>query len=118
MKYFTLFKNDPNFEKFPAGTIIFKEEEPGDIMFVIQEGEVEILVKGQVVEIAHPGDMIGEMALIDASSRSATTIAKSDCKLVPISQKRFTFLVQQNPFFALEVMRVLANRLRRMDSKV
>jgi CRP/FNR family transcriptional regulator, cyclic AMP receptor protein len=118
MKYFNLFKNDPNFETFPAGTIIFKEGEPGDIMFVIQEGDVEILIKEKVLEIASPGEMIGEMALIDSSSRSATTIAKSDCKLVPISQKRFMFLVQQNPFFALEVMRVLADRLRRINAKV
>jgi len=57
----------------------------------------------------------GEMALIDSSARSANAIAKSDFKLAPIDKKQFLYRVEQTPCFALHVMKVLADRLRRMD---
>ncbi|HEU5100134.1 MAG TPA: Crp/Fnr family transcriptional regulator [Roseiflexaceae bacterium] len=63
--------------------------------------------------MAGPGGIVGEMALIDDRPRSATAVAATDCRLVPIDERRFTFLVQQTPMFALAVMRVMAERLRR-----
>ena len=59
--------------------------------------------------------MLGEMALIDNSPRSATVKAKTDCTLAVINQKRFMTLIQQTPYFAIQVMSVLADRLRRCD---
>jgi CRP-like cAMP-binding protein len=53
------------------------------------------------------------MALIDRSPRSADAVAKTDCTLAVVTQRRFTFLVQETPFFAVDIMRVLAERLRR-----
>ena len=85
-------------------------------MYVVIEGEVNVLIRGKVVETVAAGGIVGEMALIDTQPRSATVIAHTDCKLVPIDEKRFTFLVQQTPFFSLQVMRVMANRLRRQDA--
>jgi CRP-like cAMP-binding protein len=58
--------------------------------------------------------VIGEMALIDTKARSATVVAKTDCRLVPINEKRFLVLVHETPIFALLVMKTLAERLRRM----
>lgn len=58
------------------------------------------------------------MALIDASTRSATAVARSDRELIPVDEKPFTFLVQQTPFFAIHVMRVLADRLRQANALV
>ena len=54
----------------------------------------------------------GEMALIDLEARSATAVAKTDCSLVPINEKRFLYMVEETPFFAITVMRVLSRRLR------
>jgi CRP-like cAMP-binding protein len=85
-------------------------------MYVIKEGEVEILAGGKVVDTAASGEIFGEMALIDSSARSATARAKSDCSLIPVDQKRFTFLIQQTPFFSIYVMRVLADRIRRINT--
>jgi len=102
---------------FDAGQQIFAEGDPGDVMFVVKEGDVEIVVHGTVVETLGPGSILGEMALIDRNPRSATAIAKTRCQLVPINEKRFQFLVQQTPYFAIEVMRVLAQRLRHMDAE-
>jgi CRP-like cAMP-binding protein len=56
--------------------------------------------------------IFGEMALIDNEPRSATALAITDVELVPISEKQFLFLVSQTPYFALKVMRILAQRLR------
>ena len=55
------------------------------------------------------------MALIDDSPRSATAVALTDVTLAPIKENQFLFLVQNTPFFALSVMRVLARRLRRQN---
>jgi CRP-like cAMP-binding protein len=84
-------------------------------MYVIKEGEVDILVNDKVIETVGPGGIVGETALIDTHPRSATVVAKTDCQLVPIDEKRFTFLIQQTPYFSLQVMRVLVERVRRMD---
>ena len=65
-----------------------------------------------------PGGIFGELALIDASPRSATATATSDCDLVALDERAFLFHVSQTPFFALSVLRVLADRLRRATAPV
>jgi CRP-like cAMP-binding protein len=103
---------------YKAGNIIFAVGEPGKVMYVVSEGEVEIKVGASVVESISPGSIFGEMALIDNSPRSATAVAKTDCKVVPLDQRRFQFLVQETPFFALQVMTIMANRLRNANSRI
>lgn len=87
-------------------------------MFAIVEGEVEIRLNGKTVEVCKAGSIVGEMALIDSQPRSATAIAKTDCKLASVDEKRFLFLVQQTPLFALQVMRIMTERLRHMNEQV
>jgi len=113
-----LFRNSKDFVSFPATQTIFQEDEPGDVMYVVLEGAVDILIDEKVITTIGPGGLFGELALIDTRPRSATAVVRTDCKLVPISAKRFAFLVQQTPNFALHVMRVMANRLRHMDEVV
>ncbi len=113
-----LFRNEDQFEEFVPGQAIFSAGEAGHTMYVVKEGRVSLRIKGQVVEELGPGGMLGEMALIDSQPRVATAVAETACKLVPITERRFTFLIQQTPMFALQVMRVLADRLRRMDEKL
>ena len=110
-----LFRNSDAAVSKPAGEVLFREGDAGDVMYVVVEGEVELRVGEHTVETLVPGGIFGELALIDSQPRSATAIARTSCRLVSIDQKRFTFLVQQTPFFALQVMRVLADRLRRMN---
>lgn len=112
----SLFKRAENPEAFAAGDTIFTAGSPGDTAYVVLEGEIEIRVGDKILEVARPGAIIGEMALIDSSARSATTIAKSDCKVAPVDQKQFLYMVQETPFFAVHVMQVLAERLRRADT--
>lgn len=113
-----IFKYVDESDVIPAGSIIFKEGDSGNLMYVIQEGEANIIVNGQIVETIGPGGIVGEMALIAPSPRSATVTAKTECKVVPIDEGKFKILVHHTPFFALQVMRVMANRLRNMNDQI
>lgn len=84
-------------------------------MYVLVEGEVDVHVGANVVDSLRPGAIFGEMALIDDAPRSASVLAKTDCKLVEVDRKRFEYLVSETPFFALAVMRVMADRLRKAN---
>jgi len=112
-----LFKDPKDAKKYKAGKTICKEGTAGDAMFVVLDGELEVSAGGRLIEVAKPGDVVGEMALIDTRERSATVVAKTDCRLVPIDEKRFLLLVHQTPIFALLVMRTMADRLRRMIAR-
>ena len=116
MNLLRLFENSDNLETFQAGETIFSAGSPGEVMYVVTKGEVELQLEGKVIDMLEPGSILGEMALIDSQARSTTAIAKSDCHLAPVDQKRFLFMVEQTPFFSLHVMRVLAERLRQMNS--
>ena len=107
-----------DFETFAAGQPIFTEGQPGNVMYIVKDGEVDLSVHGKIVETLGPGGILGEMALLDRKPRSATAVARTDCQLVPINEGRFQFLVQQTPYFSLEVIRVLAHRLRHMDEEI
>src|SRR5262249_53670417 len=113
-----LFRNETDFKAVPAGATVFSEGDAGDAMYVIFEGEVELSIRGKHVERLGVGEVFGEMALIDSSPRVATAIARTACKLVPVSQKRFLFMVQQTPHFSLQIMKVIAERLRKMDERL
>jgi len=78
-------------------------------------GEVEIRSGNRWFETVGPNGIFGEMAIIDDSTRSATVVALTDVTVVPIQEQQFLFMVKHTPFFALRVMRVLANRLRRQN---
>jgi CRP/FNR family transcriptional regulator, cyclic AMP receptor protein len=104
-------------QNFASGEAIFEEGSEGDKMYVIRSGEVLIENGGKVIETVLPGGIVGEMALIDGSPRSATARAKTDCEVAPITEKAFLFLVHETPFFAIAVMRTLADRLRRTNER-
>jgi CRP-like cAMP-binding protein len=110
-----LFRHVKETELFTQGQTIFQEGQPAEAMYVVIEGEVDIMVHNKIVSSIGPGGIVGEMALIDKKARSATALAKTDCKLARIDEKRFHFLVQQTPHFALSLMRVITERLRRKD---
>ena len=118
MTTLSLFSNSEDFVAFSAGQVIFKEGDAGKVMYAIIEGQVDVLVGGKIIDTVSTGGVLGEMALIDASPRSATAIPRTDCKVVPISRRHFTFLIQHTPNFSLEVMQVMADRLRRMNAQL
>ena len=79
---------------------------------MIKSGQVRVQIGNRTISELGAESIFGEMALIDSEPRSATVTAITDVELVPVSEKQFLFLVSQTPYFALKVMRVLAQRLR------
>jgi CRP/FNR family cyclic AMP-dependent transcriptional regulator len=114
----TLFNNDPLAEGFPAGKVVFNAGDSGDHMFAVIKGAVDIVINGRIVESVEAGGVFGEMALVEDQPRIATAIVKSDADLVRIDRKRFLFLVQQTPFFSIQLMGIMAERLRRMNAMI
>jgi CRP-like cAMP-binding protein len=115
MDILAMFKDSDKVENYSKGTYIFHQNEQGEIMYVILDGEVEIILNEVVVATFEAGQIFGEMALIDHRARSASAYAKTDCKLVPVDKESFLFLVQQTPNFALYVMKVLTHKVRGLD---
>ncbi|HRI08466.1 MAG TPA: cyclic nucleotide-binding domain-containing protein [Nannocystaceae bacterium] len=113
-----IFKYEKNVEYYAAGDTIFEAGDEGHYMYVIQDGEIEILVNGKVIDSMGPGGVFGEMALIDKSPRTATARARTDCRVVPIDETRFMNHVHRTPFFAIQVMRIMNERLRRRMADV
>ena len=111
-----VFRNQSDARKYAAGTVIFSKGDPGDAMYVVLEGEVELRIGGKVVATLGPREPFGELALIDESPRLATAVAKTECVLVPVPEKRFLSMVKQTPLFGLQMLRVLAHRLRKAQS--
>jgi len=110
-----LFAHDDNPVRLAPDEILFKIGDAPDGMFVLLEGALDVLVDDRVVENAVRGAVIGEMALIDQSPRGATVVAREPSRLAKVDARRFQRLIQQNPFFATHVMKVLADRIRHMD---
>jgi CRP-like cAMP-binding protein len=113
-----LFRHDEHPVLLAEGSELFRAGEAAQEMYVLLAGSADIRVGNAVVEQARPGALLGEMAMIEDSPRVATVIARTPCRLARIDRARFNYLIQQNPFFAVHVMKVLVDRLRRMDERV
>jgi CRP-like cAMP-binding protein len=113
----SLFRNAET-KEFGPGEPIFSAGEEGKLMYVITHGEVDILVGPMVAETVTKGGIFGEMALIDHHERSADAVARTQCKLVAVDQRHFQFLVSETPYFALQVMSIMAERLRHSNERM
>lgn len=118
MLFFDMFRHDPEFIEIKPGDHLFCEGDHGDEMYILIEGEAEITISGMHFENCQPGTFMGELAVIDGSPRYATVTALNDCKFVVVDTKRFHFLVDEAPKFAIDVMRVMAQRLRSCDQRI
>ena len=112
MLILNLFRNSDRAVDYEPGQTIFREGDQGDSMYVVLEGEVEIRVKDRAIDTTGAGGLVGEMALVDNRPRSATAVDKTTCKLVPVNERQFNFMVQETPLFAITVMRIMCERLR------
>ncbi|MGZ4736682.1 MAG: Crp/Fnr family transcriptional regulator [Acidimicrobiia bacterium] len=110
-----VFRHAPDALKLEPGELLFHEGDPGDVMYAVVEGHVELSRHGRMIEDVGPGEILGELALIDHAPRSATATASTAARVVRVDQDRFTYLVNEHPTFALQVMTVMADRLRRTN---
>jgi len=113
-----LFRNEPDIVLFSPGEVIIKAGEPGDAMYVILEGNVDIRLGDTSIDVAGRNEIIGEMAMVDQSIRSASVHALTPVRLARIDRRRFLYLIQNTPSFAIDVMTVMASRIRRFDAAI
>jgi CRP/FNR family transcriptional regulator, cyclic AMP receptor protein len=113
---FGLFRHAPNIRAYPPATTIFREGEEGHTMYAIKRGKVAVLVEGKAVDTLGEEEVFGEMALLEHRPRTATVVTLEETELVEIDEPQFYILVRQNPPFALQLMQLLSERLRRADA--
>jgi len=101
--------------KLDPGQVIFRAGDDGREMFIVRTGSVDLKIGETVLETVGQGGIFGELALVDPAPRSATAVAGPDCTLVLVDSGSFQDLVRRVPGLALEVMKVMARRLRRTN---
>ena len=94
-----------------AGEVLCKEGETGQEFFVIVEGEIDVTSKGKRVAQRGGGDFVGEIALLEETTRTATVTAKTPLRVFVLTRHDFRHLVRENPSVEQKVMRALARRV-------
>lgn len=108
----TQFSIAPDVKFYDAGDVIFEQGEPGDVMYVVAAGEIDIEIDGNYIETVKDGEVLGEIALLSEIPRISTARARTATTIVPISSQRFAFMIDNTPAFAMNVMRMLNTRLK------
>ena len=118
MNMLEYFKTWDDIVEFPKKTQIFHEMDKADYMYVILGGEVEVTLRGEPLGAELEGGIIGEMAMINNSTRSATANTLSKVRAARVDREQFKDIIADNPDFALHLMQVMANRLRVADQLI
>jgi CRP-like cAMP-binding protein len=100
---------------FSAGSIVFNKGDPGSCMYIVQSGLIEMVIGDKVIEICGANEAIGFMSMVDDAPRSSTARVKETCELSLIDQRKFRFMVDEVPNFALYIMGAMARRIRGMS---
>jgi CRP/FNR family cyclic AMP-dependent transcriptional regulator len=113
--FLAMFGKETETRHVDAGSLLFAKGDEAHEMFIVKSGELQIFDGNFVFETIGPGDVVGEMALVDQSPRSASVKALMPCEVIPINEKRFLWMVEQTPFFAVRMLKVLTMRLRKTN---
>ncbi len=105
-------------QRFAEGERIFVEGDEGSTMYVVRSGKVAIVSAGAVLETVLPNETFGELTLIDGSPRGATAIAREPTEVAVIDDRAFHYLVERNPPFALDLLRRMSRRHRRITESL
>ncbi|MCS6914712.1 MAG: Crp/Fnr family transcriptional regulator [Myxococcales bacterium] len=105
------------------GALVAVQDEPGDALFIVAEGRARVTVCGAggrevTLGLLRPGDVFGEVALLDGSPRTANVVALSAARLLALPQQELLSLVRAFPELGLNLMREMARRLRRADEVI
>ena len=101
----------------PPGTVLTREGQAGGLAFVVMEGTAEVVRDDRVLGTLAPGDMAGELSLIDGRPRSATVRTTSEVRVLEINGDDFAALLDRAPQFTRNLLRSLSLRLREMDDR-
>lgn len=105
----------------PAGHTLFQAGDPGDSLFIVRKGEIELFIKdttGQKIVLtkSEPGDMFGELAMLDMGARTATALALSESEVLVLDRDDLVMLFQRKPEAALHMLAALSGLTRKADA--
>lgn len=108
---------------YQDGELIICEGEEGDCMYVIQDGQVEVLIKGEEDQdirlgVRQKGEFIGEMAIFDRDVRSATVRALGQARVLTVDKKNFMRRVHEDPSLAFRLVETMSHRIRELSDEV
>lgn len=113
------FKSSGTPQKVPAGKVIFAEKDKGgrllhkpSTMYLLLTGEVQLLAGRKPISTVKAGEIFGELAAITEAPRSASAVAKTDCRLIALGERQFREALRRKPAFALMLMSLMIRRLR------
>lgn len=119
------FSSTGTVEDKPAGKAIFSEKEKsGGLfsksarMYLLLNGEIGLMIGNKFFGVVKPGDIVGELAVIAGLPRSATAMAKIECRVLSLDEKQFHAALQKKPEFALMLMSIMVQRLRQSLAKL
>lgn len=105
-----------------AGEVLFRQGDVGDCMYVIEDGEAEVIKsengKDTRVAVMRSGDLFGEMAIIQRERRSATVRALTELRILTIDKRTFLRRVQEDPSLAFTVLHLMSQRVRALDNEL
>jgi CRP/FNR family cyclic AMP-dependent transcriptional regulator len=109
-----------DYEKLEAGQTLFQAGEPGDALYIVRSGEIELYIKdttGQkiVLNVVRSGEMFGELSLLDSGPRSATAIALMETELLVLDRDDLLLLFQKKPEAALHMLAAMSGMTRKAD---
>ena len=99
------------------GTVIIEQGQLGREAFVILEGRVTVKRRDRKVATLGPGDIVGELSLLDHGPRTATAICDGDCTLFVLDQRHFRGVLERHPSISMKLAAELAGRIRELDKK-
>jgi CRP-like cAMP-binding protein len=114
----TFAKNAGATVRVPAGNVVFGKGDPGDCMYIVQAGVIDMVIGDKVIETIGEGEALGFMSMIDGEARSSTAKAREACELSLIDARTFRFMVDEVPNFASYIMSALAQRIRGMGKAI
>jgi CRP-like cAMP-binding protein len=114
------------FEKYgnviPAGQTIFKENEEGEEMYIIQDGKVRISKniggKEHILAVLSKGDFFGEMAIVTKVTRTATATTVTDTQLLSFDRQGFRSMIEKNSKIAMNIIDKLCRRLQNANMQI
>ena len=108
--------------EFAAGTRVFEEQDASSELYMIQSGKVKVVRSGEahevVLAVLGPGDCFGELSLCDGSGRSAAVVALEPTRTYALGREEFGRFLAGHPAAAMDLLRVLATRLRKTSERL
>ncbi|HJZ88882.1 MAG TPA: DUF1003 domain-containing protein [Polyangia bacterium] len=106
--------------RFGAGQQVFHERDPGGICYLVRSGRIELSITDEggakvVVDVLEPGEMFGELSLLDGGNRSTSAVALTDVETLLLERDDFLGFLLKQPHAALDLLGALAKRIRRAD---